>query len=715
VHATLTRSLVLLLTLASAVIASAQPRLWFVDNARPNGDGSQSAPFATIGAAIAAAAAGDVIYVHRGTTPYREQVQLGERQMLAGHGLDISATLKERGIALPAGLPDLHAAPVLEGGEGDALTLASGSVVAGLRVRTSSGRSLVATSVQGDVAVRDTILETASGIAVFIDGGNAKLDVARSPITATTGAALAVRNRTGGTLSFHDGSTITVSAGARDAFVLENNQSEATFADAVRVTTNGARALVIRNSARVALSSQDSTVATTKATAIDIANTTIAIFLRSATVDGAGGEVKYGIALESAPGTFRIAGGSVRNVSARGISIVKSSGVTLQNLVLEDNATAAKATPPCATLTSDKTLDCAAAIYLAAATDVSISKTKIDDTGHTAIFGDGVANLTLDGVTIEDAGDEPGEHGIAIRNLSGRSVLFDSTIKDSSSRQLYIANQSGEGTLEIRKTRFDGGPPPAGQQGVLVELQGEGKTSLIVEDSDFVEHFSDGIAVVAGGKSHLEAFVHNSRFASTGAAVSLLVDGDARLDYRVNNNTIRNASANAIVLHTRTTNGSASGTIAENTIAGAKCGSCSGIAVTASKGGKLATVVRANNVRQTDGYGISISARGTSSVSAAVTGNTIADPSGPDVLGAIALQAGALKADTARLCTDVSANRITGAWPILVSSRGGGTVALKGMPASATDAAAVQQFVRGKNNDAAAKVSGATAAATSCQ
>ena len=693
---------------------SAQSRLWFVDNARAytDGDGSSSAPFTTIAAATNAAAAGDVIYVLRGNGPYRERVVLRERQLLAGHGADISAALKERGILDPGDLPQLPAATILDGGEGDALTLTSGSAVVGLNVRTTSGRAVVAMNANGDIALRDTAIETTNGIAVSIEGGDADLDFARSPISATTGAALIVRKRTGGKLAFHDRSTITVNAGVRDAFVLESNQGEIAFADAVSVTTAGARGVVIRGSSRVALTSSESAITTTKASAIEIADSTIDVFLRAVKVDGANADVRHGISLENTSGTFRIASGSVRSIDARGISVVKSSGVTLQNLVLEKNAADVKTTPPCATLTADKVLDCAAAIYLAEATDVSVSETRIGGTGHTAIFGDTVTNLTLDRVTIENAGDEQGEHGIAIRNLYGRSVITGSTIKDSAARQLYIANRAGEGALEIRKTRFDGGPPPAGQQGVLVELDGDAKFSLAVDDSDFVDHFADGVSVLAAGRSQLESFVYNSRFASTGSAISLVANEEAQLDYRVTGNKIRGAGGPAISLHTRSTTGDARGMIADNTIgvsgvagSGSKCGTCSGIAVLATRGGTLETAVRGNTIRQVDGYGIRVNARGTANVAVIITENTIAEPHGADVLNAIALQAGAVKADTARLCADVSANRISGAWGIALTSRGSATIALAGITADDIDE---------KNNGAPVTVTGATTAAKSC-
>jgi hypothetical protein len=705
----------LLLVIAAVAARAAQPRIWFVDNTRSEGDGSPNAPLPTIAAAISAAAAGDILYVLRASGPYRERVVLGEGQLLAGHGADLSAVLKERAIAAPAGLPDLPAAPVIDGGEGDALTLASGSVVIGMHLRTTSGRALVAAGATGDVAVRDTVIETANGTGVVIEGGDADIDFARSPITAAAGSGIVIRGRTGGSVHFHDGSTITVTGAVRDAFVLENNQGELAFADAIQVNTTGARGLVIRNSSRVALTSEQSTVTTSRAAAVDIADTAISVVLRSVTVDGAGADVKRGISIENAPGTFRVSGGAVRNIAFRGISIVKSSGVTLQNLVMERNAETVKATTPCATLTGEKPLDCGAAIYLAEVTDVSLSRTRIDDSGHTAIFGDGVTNLTLDTVTIEEAGDEPGEHGIAIRDLLGRSVIFDSVVKDSSARQLYVSNRGGEGSLQIRKTRLDGGPPPVGQQGVLVELAGDAKWSLAIDDSDFTEHFSDGVAVVAGGKSVLETFIHNSRFASTGMAVNLIVDEEGRLDYRVTGNTARGASGPAISLHTRTTSGSARGIIADNTIgvagvagSGSKCGSCSGIAVLATRGGRVEATIRGNTIRQVDGYGIRVNARGTAALSVTIVGNTIAEPHGADVLSAIALQAGAVKADTARLCADVSGNRISGNWGIALTGRGGARLSLAGL---AGDAAA---YLREKNHGTAVTAAATTTAASSC-
>lgn len=722
------RILALIPLLLAGVAASADPRLWFVDNTHLNGDGSSTAPFATIGAATAAAAPGDVIYVMKGSAPYRERVVMGARQLLAGHGSDITAQLTERGIPAEPSLPSLPSPPLIEGGEGDALMLAGGGAVIGVKLRSTSGRALVMKDVGGSITVRDSGMETVNGTAVAIEGGDANADFARVTVAASTGTAFSIHDRTGGTLRFREDSTITVTAGTREAFVLERNQGDYTFEGAVRATTSGARAVVIRSSSRVAMTSPESTVATTKATAVDIADTGISVFFRSVSVDGAGGEGKHGISLENAPGTFRVDGGTIRNVAARGISIVRSSGVTLQNIVLENNGAASKPSRPCATLAGEEVLDCSASIYLAAVTDVRLSRVRVDKGGHTGILGDEVTNLTLDTVTVEDAGDEAGEHGIAIRGLHGRSQMFDSTVKDSSARQLSILNRDGEGELEIRKCRFDGGPPPAGQQGLLLELDGSARMSVAIDDSEFTEHFSDAIHAIAGGTASLEVFVYNSRFNAVSSAVNLVVNGEAHLAYRVTGSSIRGATAAAISVNAGITTGTAEGVIAENTIgvagvagSGAKCGTCSGITVRATRGGKVETTIRGNTIRQVDGYAIHVNARGTARLAATITGNTIAEPHGANVLNAIALQAGALSSDTARLCADVSANRIGGAWDpqgggaaIATSSRGAATVAVAGMAGDTSDAAAVKQHLSGRNGGAAVKVSGTSAAVKSC-
>jgi hypothetical protein len=713
------------LLLAISLSAAAAPRIWFVDNRRQEGDGSVTAPFPTIAAASAASAEGDAIFVLRGTGPYREQVVLRARQLLAGEGMDVTAQLTARELAAPAALSAVAAMPAIEGGEGDAVTLAPGSAVAGLDVRATSGRALVANAVSGDVTVHRVMLSAADGIAVAIEGGDANIVFEASPIAVKSGSAIAVRNRTGGTVSFRGGSTITVAAGVKPALALQDNRGEIVFADAVQLTTGGACAICIGNSGRVAITAGTSAISTARATAVEITKTAVDIYLRDVSADANTARVARAIALEDASGTFRVDGGKIRGFGEHGVSLVRSSGVSLRGLAIAKSATAAKNAPHCGDLSARQNeLACGAAIYLQDARDVALNDIRIGGSAQAGLFGDGVANLTIDKLTIEDAGDETGEHGIAIRELHGKSVFVGVSVTDSAARQLFVANKNGEGSLELRNSRLDGGPPPHGGQGLLLQLSGEAKFALAVDNSDLVGHFSDAIHAVASESSDLDLVVHGSRFHANNSAVNLVADRDARVQYRIANNVITSSASSAVNIAASLNRGTSNGTIADNTIgrtgvpgSGAKCGSCGGIRVAASREGKSSVTLRGNTIQHVAGFGIRVQTNGASALRTAITGNTIRHPDGISALNAISVQSGARPADTTRLCADVLANRIAGAWDpqgssdaILLTSKGATAMSVVGGEGSA-----LAQQLRARNNGAAANIIGNATAVKSCQ
>lgn len=715
------------LALLFALSATAAPRIWFVDNGRTEGDGSLAAPVPTIAAAWVASAEGDVIYVRRGTGPYRESITLRERQLLVGEGIDITAQLREREIAAPASLPLLAAMPVIESGSNDAVTLASNSGVAGLLLRTTSGRALVALNASGVIAIDRVAASTADGIAVSIEGGDATIAFDASPLSATNGAAIAVSNRSGGTIAFRNGSTITVTAGRAQAITLQDNRGELLFGDALQLTTSGACALCIANSGRVAITAGTSSISTALASPITINGTALDVYLKNVSGDAATAKIARGISLDDTTGTFRIDGGTLRNYAERGISITRATGVSLQAVSITKSAADAKIHPLCSDLGESKEVGCHAAVYLQEASDVTLKDVRIDGSGQAGIFGDRVTNLTLDQLTISGAGDEIGEHGIAIRNLLGKSVFFGVTITDSAARQIFIANREGEGTLEIRKSRLDGGPPPHGGQGLLVQLGGKAKLSVVVDDSDLVEHFSDAVHALAQDQSELDLVVNGNRVDRSNSAVNLVVDRDARLQYRITNNVITNSASTAINMTASLAGGASNGTIADNIIgksgvanSGAKCSSCGGIRVAGSRGGSSSLTVRSNTIQQVPGFGIRVQTAGTAALRAAITGNTIRQPQGSGVMNAISIQSGTRPADTAQLCIDVSGNTIAGAWDpqgggaaITLTNKGSAAVSIAGSTGG-SDAEALSSYLRTRNNGAATTVVGSSAAAKSC-
>ena len=106
---------------AEAQTASSR-RVWYVDNAGANGDGSAAAPFATLDAAASASAAGDVIAVRRGKGPYAGGMALKDQQYLIGEGIDPHSILDPLGVTLGAFTPG--AAPIIADADNDAIRLA---------------------------------------------------------------------------------------------------------------------------------------------------------------------------------------------------------------------------------------------------------------------------------------------------------------------------------------------------------------------------------------------------------------------------------------------------------------------------------------------------------------------------------------------------------------------------------------------------------------
>lgn len=722
-------ALTFLLVLASA--AAASPRIWFVNNGRTNGDGSMASPFNSVAAASAVSAEGDVLYVFRGSGVYRESVTLRARQVLAGEGIDVTAYLDARGIAAPASLPSIPAMPVIESGDGDAVTVANDGVVAGMTLRSDGGRALVVKDAGGEVRLDRVTASTASGTAVAIEGGDAAVVFEASPVEAASGTAVSISGRTGGSVAFRNGSKVTVASGTKPGVWLRENRGAYSFADPLLLTTSGACALCVSASGRLTISAGTSAISTARASAIEISGTAIDVYMKSVSVDvgvaKVGEKAAHGISLEDAPGTFRVDGGIVRNAHARGISVIRSSGVTLQGVHLEKNAGGATATPACGSLLDDKELGCSAAVYLQAVDGVTMKDVRIDGSGQAGIFGDGVSNLTLDGVTIVNAGNADGEHGVQIRNLHGRSTVYGTTITDSAARQLFVRNTEGEGTLEIRQSRFDGAPPPHGAQGMLVQLAGAAKVSLVIDDSDLIDNFSDAVHVVAEGKSDIDVIVSNSRFDRMASAVNVVIDREAKGRYRITGNTITKAQAAAInVSLTLVAGNTSTGVITDNVIgrtgvagSGASCGSCSGIRLSAGRGGEAEATIRGNTIQQVDGSGIRVQTAAAASLRAAVIGNTVRQPHGADVLNAISIQSGTRPVDTARLCIDVKDNKIAGMWDpagggnaVAMTNKGSAAVSVAGFAGG--DAAALAGHLRARNNGAAATASGVTAAVSSC-
>lgn len=657
----------------SVAAFAAEPRTWFVDSSvSTSGDGSAASPFATLSAAAKASAAGDVIVLAAGGR-YRDGIALKDGQTLrAGEGT---------------------AAPVIFNTGGSVVKLAAGNTIEGVKISATSGAAIEG-SPSGKTTIRKTTIE-AEGAAAAV---------------ALTSAA--------GEITFDADSSIAVLKGTVDAITITGSPASITVAGPLDIATNGARALFVRDAGRIAITGAGSKLQTTGAAAIEISKANLDVALDSVSVAGARSASKA-IALRETTGRFAVNGGTIKDTLNRAIELVSAEGVSLANLVLEKNAlrNGVSGTACGGDLVAAETLPCNAVVFLHGTRGVKLAHVLIDGSNQVGINGEGITDLELEDVRILGAGDESFENAIQLRNATGVIDLEGCRIERAAARGLYLQNGTGSATLKIAKSVFTNGAATNGQQGLLVGAHKDATVAIDIRDSEFSAMIADGVQVSAAGTSKVTVAIASSRFDRVAGAVNLTASDRATIDYTITGNRMNHASLGAItVAALAPSSAAASGVIADNTIgtagaagSGGRCGGCHGIAVTAGGSSRVAANITGNTIQQVDGPGIRVIAGGTSTVSAAVTANTIREPVAGNDQGAIRLQSGTGKADTAKLCvtlggTGAATNRIAGIWSpeghVLLNNRFAATkLELAGLAETA-----VARFVAQRNNGATAAV-----------
>ena len=682
---------------------------WYVSGDGRGGDGSRANPFSSLPEAEKASAAGDTIVLVRAEAPYEQGIALKEGQTLTA---------------------DEKSSPVIRMKEGAAVAVRdAGNVsIRGITIELAeAGEGIVLTNAKGTVAVQGGgISGRGNGTAVLIEGGEATISFDAFPISQSSAAAVVIRRHRGPSVFFRNGSPVEVTAGTRDAVSLTDNAGSYAFSDPLNIATRGARALVATDSGTFTIAGP-STLSTSGAAGIQIARTAVSIQLSSVTVegliDGKGVPAADGVLLEQVSGTFVVAGGAIRSVARRGISIVKSKGVAIQNVqfVNVPTANAAGAQICGSPAETGEHLQCAAAVHLHGSEDVTLQGLRIAESAQLAVNADTVRNLTLTNVEIRGAGDELNEHGLQLRNISGELKIHGTRVEGSTSRQMHVLAESGEVVIDIRNSAFGGSKPPEGGQGVLVDARGDARLRMTIDGSSFTNNFSNGVQLAAAGNADVHIEVLGSTFQKSAAAVSLSSAGASTLVYRIENNKISGSASTALNVHTASSVATR-GEIARNVIgvsgksgSGAVCGGgCNGISVTSIGGGASSAVIAGNTVQQVDGAGIQVRAGGNGSLAVRIAGNIVREPSGADTLHAISVMAGLRRTDSAAVCAEVGgpgdlANTITGAWN---AAGGGASISLMKMydrtrlsiadyAGGATNADGLSRFVAGRNRGGA--------------
>lgn len=145
--------------------------------AAAGGTGSVTAPFQTLAQAQAAATPGDIIFGHANSVFDAQSIVLQANQQLLGEGIEHIIATRTQDIVLPTATdPELiQDVPLIVNAPGNAVTLASGSTVAGWRIENAGARAVFGSGV-GNVRVDHNVLEgNEAGVRLINIGGTNRI------------------------------------------------------------------------------------------------------------------------------------------------------------------------------------------------------------------------------------------------------------------------------------------------------------------------------------------------------------------------------------------------------------------------------------------------------------------------------------------------------------------------------------------------------------
>ena len=481
-------------------------------------------------------------------------------------------------------------------------------------------------------------------------GGNITLSGALSSITGNTGINIA--NNTGGTITL-SGASKAVTSAANPAVTLSSNTG-ATInftGGGLAISTTGGTGFSATGGGTVNVTGGGNTITTTTGTALNVANTTIGasgLTFQSISANGAAN----GIVLNNtgASGGLTVTGNSA-GLCGGGVS---------------------SATPP-ATAVAPVIADCTGGtiqnstgpgIVLTNASNVSLTRMRINNGSDDGIRGDRVNGFTLASSLVESNGpvvsptffnnldfgdDRSGGYASGFVGLTGSASITNSTIRNGSNNNILIRSRDlGGGTLNLTMTGsvISGNPANAFMNdGVLMESGEFANMNATITGNIFTASKGDHFQVAALNSGDANVTLNNNTL--TGGHTTALGQGvtinaatgvafggyTGTVDYDIDNNTINGAILSAITVNLGTSGvaGTFNGFVRNNDIGTTgQALSCSsqahGIAVDAHGNGTHTVAVTGNTIRRCADYGMFVLANdGNGALNLTVTGNTVTE------------------------------------------------------------------------------------------
>ena len=331
-----------------------------------------------------------------------------------------------------------------------------------------AGVDIVGTSLGSFVFGANTSISNPTGTAFNIgaagagSGGSGSVTYQGSISKTSGGRAIEIQNKTAGTVAFSGAiSSTSTSSGIN---LVNNSGATINFTGGLLLNTGANTAFNATGGGTVSVTQNNSTIVntitTTTATAVNVLNTTIGaagLAFRSINVNGA----TKGVSLNNTgSGGFSItgtgntagSGGTIQNISQRGIEIISAQNISLNNVNFTNANTAdAGLAGVCEELSNG---GCFAALYISATTTVALHQLNITNTEEQGINLNNVTDLAISNCTVQGNGNGTEEGALKAIDLKGICSITNSIFKNSAFRIAHIRNNSGNVHLTVSGSQF---------------------------------------------------------------------------------------------------------------------------------------------------------------------------------------------------------------------------------------------------------------------
>lgn len=583
----------------------------------------------------------------------------------------------------------------------------SGATFASITSSSSSGKGVNLNTVSGPVTINGGSITNSSSVAFDVQAGSSNIQYAGT-ISNAAPLAVEVTNRTGGTVTFsgnitntgaginlasNTGGTITFS-GASQSLTTGTSTAVTSIANlgatinftggALVITTTSGTGFSATGGGTINVTGANNTITSTTGSPVNIANTTIGasnVTFKSVSCNGASNGIVLnttgasGGFVVTGTGTTDGSGGTIQNITNRGVSAFSTTNLSLKNMAFT-NASMVDGPGPCGAADNS---GCNAAIHLNTVTTATLD--NVDISGTTAEEGINVRNTSnfsllgsnLINCGIPSSGADTEESCLYAIDMFGTCAINNSSLTVPSERAAVIYNNSKTLALTVNGSTFgDNQGQLLGADGLEIDNNGAGNLTLDIINSTFLKPKTNGLQVITNGTSFSSVDVTGSTFnpgpAPTGAAaMDLIMNNSGDMDFNIINNTIQARSINVINIYAFA-NGSFEGRINNNpVIESLTGGNGSGNGINVTHDGNSTTnriEIKNNMVTAINDNGIIVLSRlGSGRVDATITGNTVSLTGGPSSFRAIQASAGASSdGGTNKLCAYI-ANNITSILP----------------------------------------------------